>query len=110
MPFWRKVSYKFLLYFILHYFFIQNLFVRSNEEVVEPIPLEIVLPKIYQVSIKGSKDNDKVKCNAVRALGSILNLCPNKHILNDTSSGLEALINCAILGNDMKVNSIIYFN
>ncbi|XP_034188808.2 HEAT repeat-containing protein 6 isoform X2 [Osmia lignaria lignaria] len=75
----------------------------NNEEVVEPIPLEIVLPKIYQVSIKGSKDSDKVKCNAVRALGSILNLCPDKHILNDTSSGLEALINCAILGNDMKV-------
>ncbi|XP_003705551.3 HEAT repeat-containing protein 6 [Megachile rotundata] len=76
---------------------------KDQEELVEHIPLEILLPKIYQVSIKASKDSDKVKCNAVRALGSILYLCSDKHILNDTSSGLEALINCAILGNDMKV-------
>ncbi|XP_050474529.1 HEAT repeat-containing protein 6 isoform X1 [Bombus huntii] len=76
---------------------------ETNHEEVEPIPLEMLLPQIYQVSIKASKDNDKVKCNAVRALGSILYLCPNKHILKDTSSGLEALINCATVGNDMKV-------
>ncbi|OAD62957.1 HEAT repeat-containing protein 6, partial [Eufriesea mexicana] len=74
-----------------------------NHEDVEPIPLEILLPKIYQVSIKASKDNVKVKCNAVRALGSILYLCPNKYILKDTSLGLEALLNCATVGNDMKV-------
>lgn len=66
----------------------------------------MLLPQIYQVSIKASKDNDKVKCNAVRALGSILYLCPNKHILKDTSSGLEALINCATVGNDMKVHKL----
>lgn len=48
-----------------------------------------------------------MKCNAVRALGSILHLCPDKHILSDTSAGLEALINCATLGNDMKVNENI---
>lgn len=79
---------------------------------MEPLPLEILLPKLYQVSIKASKDSDKVKCNAVRALGSILYLCSNKHILSDTLSGLEALINCAILGNDMKVNenTITYVN
>lgn len=66
----------------------------------------MLLPQIYQVSIKASNDNDKVKCNAVRALGSILYLCPNKHILKDTSSGLEALINCATVGNDMKVHKL----
>lgn len=66
----------------------------------------MLLPQIYQVSIKASKDNDKVKCNAVRALGSILYLCPNKHILKDASSGLEALINCATVGNDMKVHKL----
>lgn len=84
---------------------------RDNEE-VEPVPLEVLLPKIYHVSIKACKDNDKVKCNAVRALGSILYLCPDKHILKDTSQGLEALINCATLGNDMKVSedTMKYFN
>ncbi|XP_076755299.1 HEAT repeat-containing protein 6 isoform X1 [Xylocopa sonorina] len=76
---------------------------EKDYEDVEPISLEVLLPKIYQVSIKASKDNDKVKCNGVRALGSILYLCPNKHILKDTLSGLEALINCATTGNDMKV-------
>ncbi|KZC08576.1 HEAT repeat-containing protein 6, partial [Dufourea novaeangliae] len=76
---------------------------EKNDKEVEPFSLEVLLPKLYQVSIKACKDNDKVKCNAVRALGSILYLCPNKHILNDTLSGLEALINCAISGHDMKV-------
>lgn len=80
-----------------------------NHEEVEPLPLEILLPKLYRVSIKASKDSDKVKCNAVRALGSILYLCPNKSILTDTSSGLEALINCAILGNDMKVSKCVTY-
>ncbi|XP_043250124.1 HEAT repeat-containing protein 6 isoform X1 [Colletes gigas] len=75
---------------------------KNNEE-MEPLPLEVLLPKLYQVSIKATKDSDKVKCNIVRALGSILHLCPTKHILGDTLSGLKALINCATLGNDMKV-------
>ncbi|XP_031835218.2 HEAT repeat-containing protein 6 isoform X1 [Nomia melanderi] len=80
-----------------------NCFSKEKNDEIEPLPLEILLPKLYHVSIKASKDSDKVKCNAVRALGSILHLCPSKHILNDTLSGLEALINCAISGHDMKV-------
>lgn len=63
-----------------------------------------MLPKLYHVSIKAAKDNDKVKCNAVRAIGSILYLCPQKDILSDTTLGLDALIKCAVLGNDMKVS------
>ncbi|XP_078038753.1 HEAT repeat-containing protein 6 isoform X2 [Augochlora pura] len=78
-------------------------FSKEKNFEAEPLPLEILLPKLYQISLKASKDSDKVKCNAVRALGTILNVCPEKHILNDTSSGLEALINCAISGHDMKV-------
>ncbi|XP_046429174.1 HEAT repeat-containing protein 6 [Neodiprion fabricii] len=70
---------------------------------VEPIPLEDILPRLHQASVKASKDHDKVKCNAVRAVGSTLYLCPNKQILRDTSQGLDALVNCAISGNDMKV-------
>ncbi|XP_012214911.1 HEAT repeat-containing protein 6 isoform X2 [Linepithema humile] len=75
---------------------------RQHEE-MEPLPLEVLLPKLYHVSIKAAKDNDKVKCNAVRAIGSILYLCPQKDILSDTTLGLDALIKCAVLGNDMKV-------
>ncbi|XP_076236061.1 HEAT repeat-containing protein 6 isoform X2 [Calliopsis andreniformis] len=75
---------------------------EKNHEEVEPLPLEILLPKLYRVSIAASKDSDKIKCNAVRALGSIIYLCSNKRILIDTSLGIDALISCATLGNDMK--------
>lgn len=76
---------------------------QKQHEEVEPFPLEDLLPKLYHVSVKAAKDNDKVKCNAVRAIGTILYLCPQKHILSDTTLGLDALIKCAVLGNDMKV-------
>lgn len=76
---------------------------QKQHEDVEPFPLEDLLPKLYLVSVKAAKDNDKVKCNAVRAIGTILYLCPQKSILSDTTLGLDALIKCAILGNDMKV-------
>ncbi|XP_011066622.1 PREDICTED: HEAT repeat-containing protein 6 isoform X3 [Acromyrmex echinatior] len=75
----------------------------DTHEDVEPFPLEDLLPKLYHISVKATKDNDKVKCNAVRAIGTILHLCPQKHILSDTTIGLDALIKCAVLGNDMKV-------
>ncbi|XP_077264129.1 HEAT repeat-containing protein 6 isoform X3 [Temnothorax americanus] len=76
---------------------------QKRHEEVEPLPLEDLLPKLYHVSVKAAKDNDKVKCNAVRAIGTILYLCPQKHILSDTTLGLDTLIKCAVLGNDMKV-------
>ncbi|XP_018349756.1 PREDICTED: HEAT repeat-containing protein 6 isoform X2 [Trachymyrmex septentrionalis] len=76
---------------------------QKQHEDVEPFPLEDLLPKLYHISVKATKDNDKVKCNAVRAIGTILYLCPQKYILSDTTIGLDALIKCAVLGNDMKV-------
>ncbi|KAL0109338.1 hypothetical protein PUN28_014428 [Cardiocondyla obscurior] len=76
---------------------------QKQHEDVEPLLLEDLLPKLYHVSVIAAKDNDKVKCNAVRAIGTILYLCPRKCILSDTTLGLDALIKCAILGNDMKV-------
>lgn len=76
---------------------------------MEPIPLEIAIPKLYKTSVKAAQDHEKVKCNAVRAIGKIIYLCPDKSILQDTSSGLDALINCATVGNDMKVLKLIFF-
>ncbi|XP_020281763.1 HEAT repeat-containing protein 6 isoform X2 [Pseudomyrmex gracilis] len=76
---------------------------HKQHEEIEPLSLDVLLPKLYYVSVKAAKDNDKVKCNAVRAIGGILYLCPSKHVLPDTTSGLDALIKCAVLGNDMKV-------
>lgn len=82
-----------------------SLFYRDNED-VEPLPLNAILPKLYEVSVKSSNDNEKVKCNAVRAIGTILLLCQENQetrIHKDTSMGLEALIKCATVGKDMKV-------
>ncbi|KAJ8687142.1 hypothetical protein QAD02_022936 [Eretmocerus hayati] len=76
---------------------------REDNVEVESIPLETILPKLYRTSTKAAQDNEKVRCNAVRAIGNILYLCPDQSILQDTSMGLEALINCATTGNDMKV-------
>lgn len=76
---------------------------QKHHDEVEPFPLEISLPKLYHVSVKAAKDSDKVKCNAVRAIGIILHLCSSRHVLFDTTLGLDALLKCAVLGNDMKV-------
>ncbi|XP_066596312.1 HEAT repeat-containing protein 6-like [Prorops nasuta] len=69
----------------------------------EPIPLDVLLPELYEVGIKATKDNDNVKCNAVRVVGNVLYLCPERQMLKDTSVGLNVLINCAAMGGDMKV-------
>ncbi|XP_058793535.1 HEAT repeat-containing protein 6 [Phymastichus coffea] len=76
---------------------------RENKLEVEPIPLEIVLPKLYKATVKAAQDHEKVKCNAVRAIGNVLYLCSDKSFLPDTSVGLSALIDSATTGNDMKV-------
>lgn len=70
---------------------------------MEQISLEVALPQLYKTSIKAGQDHEKVKCNAVRAIGNIMFLCKDKSILRDTSCGLDILINCATIGNDMKV-------
>ncbi|XP_014479426.1 PREDICTED: HEAT repeat-containing protein 6 [Dinoponera quadriceps] len=76
---------------------------QKQHEEKDPLPLKALLPELYQVCVKAAQDNDKVKCNAVRAIGTILYLCSEKHILFDTTLGLNALISCASLRNDMKV-------
>ncbi|XP_026674753.1 HEAT repeat-containing protein 6 isoform X3 [Ceratina calcarata] len=80
---------------------------RDREGTEPTIPLGTLLPRMYRVCVQGSKDNDKVKCNAVRALGSVLCLSvvsdAEPRVLKDASSGFEALVDSATVGNDMKV-------
>ena len=66
------------------------------------------MPKLFEASINASHDNNKVKSNAMRALGSIMCVCTGLHILKDTSEALNALISCATKGYDMKV--LIYIS
>ncbi|XP_034940246.1 HEAT repeat-containing protein 6 isoform X2 [Chelonus insularis] len=74
---------------------------KSND--IESLSLDRLLPDLYKVSLKAAQDNNKVKCNALRAIGNILCLCQDLEISCDISSGIDILIKCAITGNDMKV-------
>ncbi|XP_043469715.1 HEAT repeat-containing protein 6 isoform X2 [Leptopilina heterotoma] len=76
--------------------------IEKNAE-LESLQINILLPKIYETSVKAAKDSDKVKCNITRVIGSILYLSFNCQALRDTSEGLESLIECATLSNDQKV-------
>ena len=39
---------------------------------------DMLLLKLFDVATKGSQDNDKVKSNAVRALGNLLRYLPER--------------------------------
>lgn len=76
---------------------------QKDNENIEQLNLDILLPKLYQVSVKASNDNNKVKCNSLRALGNVIYLCNNRDILGDVSAAINVLIESAKTGNDMKV-------
>ena len=39
---------------------------------------DMLLLKLFEIAVKGSQDNDKVKSNAVRALGNFLRYLPSR--------------------------------
>ena len=78
----------------------------NNES--EPVQLETLLPRLYKLTVDASRDSCKVKCNIMRAIGAVLRMCSDHQVLEDASEGLEALIRCATLENDMKVRKILY--
>ncbi|EFN65522.1 HEAT repeat-containing protein 6 [Camponotus floridanus] len=48
-----------------------------QHEEIEPFSLEVLLAKLYHISVKAAKDNDKVRWNACRALGLVLSHNPD---------------------------------
>ncbi|XP_011306252.1 HEAT repeat-containing protein 6 [Fopius arisanus] len=74
-----------------------------NDNVEPPFPLELILPNLYRTSVKAAQDNNKVKCNALRAVGNVLYLAQGKNLLGDVQPALNVLISSAAGGNDMKV-------
>ncbi|KAK2165572.1 hypothetical protein LSH36_48g03055 [Paralvinella palmiformis] len=65
------------------------------------------LLKLFEASIQASRDNDKVKSNAVRAIGNLLRYLPNKCLENSkfqpvTETAIQALVKNISTGN-MKV-------
>ncbi|KAF5291427.1 hypothetical protein FQR65_LT01738 [Abscondita terminalis] len=73
----------------------------------EEVPAVLLL-KLLKVAIKISTDNDKVKVNAVRALGNLLQVLTEDMLLeNDfiqiVHQSLDALLNNCTTGTNMKV-------
>lgn len=76
---------------------------RKDNKTLEPIPEETLLPRLYSTVVKAGQDDCKVKCNAMRAVGSVIRLSADQQILSDVSAGLTILSRCAGSEKDMKV-------
>ncbi|XP_015121818.1 HEAT repeat-containing protein 6 [Diachasma alloeum] len=74
-----------------------------NNQLEPPLPLDLMLPNLYKTSVKAAQDNNKVKCNALRAVGNLVHLSQGKNLLGDIQLALDVLISSATSGNDMKV-------
>ncbi|CAG9838730.1 unnamed protein product [Diabrotica balteata] len=80
---------------------------NKTDEGIEEIPRELII-KLIQIGVSSSSDNDKVKMNAVRALGNLIQIV-NKSFLNDLKccqiidEAFDALVKSCITGSNMKV-------
>lgn len=74
---------------------------------MEEFPNSLLL-RLLQITIKIANDNDKIRVNAVRALGNLLQLI-TREFINQTNSrdivekGIDALVKNATVGTHMKV-------
>ncbi|XP_017785560.1 PREDICTED: HEAT repeat-containing protein 6 [Nicrophorus vespilloides] len=80
----------------------------SNETANEEISDEQVLTLIDKV-VASCRDNDKIKCNAVRALGNLLQLIKAETLTGNqtcrltTESAIAAILRVSTCGQNMKV-------
>ncbi|KRT79059.1 HEAT domain-containing protein [Oryctes borbonicus] len=80
---------------------------KNNPNIIEELP-EKLLIDVIKISIKGCKDNDKVKANSVRALGDLLLLLSDEQMTlqefrRNSVEGITSLISCLSSGSNMKV-------
>ncbi|KAF2895184.1 hypothetical protein ILUMI_10984 [Ignelater luminosus] len=74
---------------------------------MEEFPNSLLL-RLLQMTIKIANDNDKIRVNAVRALGNLLQLI-TREFINQTNfkdvveKGIDALVKNATVGTNMKV-------
>lgn len=80
----------------------------SRDELVTEDLDDVLYVDLLKAAIKANNDNDKVKCNIIRALGSLLNLT-TKELLNNNeykslaTQAVLALVKNSNTGRDMKV-------
>lgn len=104
------LSYLICVMEILKFFTISiiNLNIFSQNEQFEKIP-ESLLLKLLKTAVKGASDLDKIKMNAVRAVGNLLQLVENdfitkKEFMEISEEGLIALTKNCTIGSNMKVS------
>lgn len=83
------------------------LVLNNEDSTKEEIPNDILL-QLLQIAIQVSKDNDKIKVNAIRALGNLLQLVNDEMIKQDAfkiavNEGVSAVIKCCMTGTNMKL-------
>ncbi|KAG5900627.1 hypothetical protein JTB14_005905 [Gonioctena quinquepunctata] len=74
---------------------------------IEEIPEDLIL-RLLQISINGASDNDKVKMNAVRAIGNLMQLFTDvmmkrTEFVEITKRAFDALVRNSTTGMNMKV-------
>lgn len=85
-----------------------KIFFFSKNEDVEDIP-ECLLLKLMQTAVKGATDCDKIKMNAVRAIGNLLQLIRSDLIVKSkfmliVDESFTALTKNCTSGSNMKVS------
>lgn len=82
----------------------QNMQERNLDE--DGFSAPVLLDPVINVAISGSQDQDKVRCNAVRALGNLLQLLYDANVddqqRNQLYEGVDALLKCARSAGLMK--------
>ncbi|KAK5641733.1 hypothetical protein RI129_010280 [Pyrocoelia pectoralis] len=83
------------------------LVLNKEDSAKEEIPNHILL-QLLQIAIHVSKDSDKIKVNAIRALGNLLQLVNDEMIKQDefkvaVNEGVSAVIKCCMTGTNMKL-------
>ncbi|PNF19845.1 hypothetical protein B7P43_G12519 [Cryptotermes secundus] len=85
----------------------EALVLNSMADDIEDIPTELLL-KLMETSIKVTRDNDKVRSSAVRAVGNFVRLI-TEEMMNKSNfrefndKAITALVRNATTGNNMKV-------
>ncbi|KAJ8873284.1 hypothetical protein PR048_026918 [Dryococelus australis] len=83
------------------------LVLNASEEETEDAPVSL-LTQLIECSITAAKDNEKVRCNAVRALGNLLQIMRSDTLEMTTvrelmSQAVHSLVRNATSGTNMKV-------
>lgn len=88
---------------------LQSLFYRASPSDNEEMP-NILIYKLLSASIFAAENNNKIKCNAIRALGNLLRLVTTELLVNEEYSiVVEKAIQILVLNSTNCADMKVYF-